>query len=134
MPIVESLFAALPRDPRLWAQVADQATSAAPAWLWRDGAGMLWANAVGAAIFGSEPGACSARLFEPNHPAALDIARLAATLPPTGQARLERLRASAEASVARSRVCAGAPQRTRARPFLLSPRSRSGRHFPCMSG
>jgi signal transduction histidine kinase len=93
MPIVESLFAALPRDPRLWAQVADHATSAAPAWLWRaDGAGMLWANAVGAAIFGSEPGACSARLFEPNHPAALDIARLAATLPPTGQTRLERLR------------------------------------------
>jgi signal transduction histidine kinase/PAS domain-containing protein len=93
MPIVESLFAALPRDPRLWAQVADHATSAAPAWLWRaDGAGMLWANAVGAAIFGIEPAASSARAFEPNHPAALEIARLAATLPPTGQTRLERLR------------------------------------------
>ena len=35
MQIVESMFAALPRDPRLWAQVADHATSAAPAWLWR---------------------------------------------------------------------------------------------------
>jgi signal transduction histidine kinase len=93
MPIVESLFGALPRDPRLWAQVADHATSAAPAWLWRaDGTGLLWANAVGAAIFGSEPAVCSARLFEPNHPAALDISRLAATLPPTGQTRLERLR------------------------------------------
>ena len=35
MPIVESTFAALPRDPRLEVQVADHATSAAPAWLWR---------------------------------------------------------------------------------------------------
>ena len=93
MPIVESLFAALPRDPRLWAQVADHATSAAPAWLWRaDGSGLLWANAVGAAIFGTAPAACGARLFEPNHPAGLEIARLGATLPPSGQTRLERLR------------------------------------------
>ena len=93
MPIVESMFAALPRDPRLWAQVADHATSAAPAWLWRaDGTGILWANAAGAAIFSVEPALSSTRLFDPNHPAALEIARLAATLPPSPQARLERLR------------------------------------------
>ncbi|MGA8654326.1 MAG: hypothetical protein WB677_27545, partial [Xanthobacteraceae bacterium] len=90
MPIVESTFAALPRDPRLGAQLADHATSAAPAWLWSaDGSRMLWANAVGAAIFGgAHPSECAARRFEPKHPAAAEIVRLAATLPPTGQPRL----------------------------------------------
>jgi signal transduction histidine kinase len=93
MPIVESTFAALPRDPRLEAQVAGHATSAAPAWLWSaDGSRILWANAVGAAIFAVEPAACGARRFEPKHPAAVEIVRLAATLPPAGQMRLERLR------------------------------------------
>jgi signal transduction histidine kinase len=92
MPIVESTFA-LPRDPRLEAQVADHATSAAPAWLWSaEGSQILWANAVGAAIFGADPGACTARRFDPKHPAAVEIVRLAATLPRSGQARLERLR------------------------------------------
>lgn len=93
MPIVESTFAALPRDLRLEAQVADHATSAAPAWLWSaDGSRILWANAVGAAIFGAEPAACSARRFDAKHPAVVEIVRLAATLPPAGHMRLERLR------------------------------------------
>jgi signal transduction histidine kinase len=93
MPILESTFAALPRDPRLEAQVADHATSAAPAWLWSaDGSQIVWANAVGAAIFGAEPAACAERRFESKHPAAVEIVRLAATLPPPGQMRLERLR------------------------------------------
>jgi signal transduction histidine kinase len=93
MPIVESTFAALPRDPRLAAFVADHATGAAPAWVWSaDGSRILWANAVGAAIFGGEPASCSARRFDSKHPAAAEIVRLAATLPATGQQRLERLR------------------------------------------
>src|ERR1700734_3192910 len=93
MPILESTFAALPRDPRLEVQVADHATSAAPAWLWSaDGSQILWANAIGAAIFGAEPAACSARRFDSKHPAAVEIMRLAETLPPPGQMRLERLR------------------------------------------
>ena len=93
MPIVESTFAALPRDPRLEVQVADHATSAAPAWLWSaDGSQILWANAIGAAIFGAQPAACSARRFDSKHPAAVEIMRLAETLPPPGQMRLERLR------------------------------------------
>ena len=50
MPIVESELALL-RHPRL----AALATSAWPAWLWSaDGSRMLWANAVGAAIFGAQ--------------------------------------------------------------------------------
>ena len=93
MPIVESTFAALPRDPQLETQIADHATSAAPAWLWSaDGSQILWANAVGAAIFGAEPAACSARQFDSKHPAAAEIMRLAETLPPPGHMRLERLR------------------------------------------
>src|ERR1700722_9566095 len=93
MPIVESTFAALPRDPRLAALVADHATSPTPAWVWSaDGSRILWANAVGAAIFGIEPGSSSARRFDGKHPAAVEIVRLAATLPAAGQQRLERLR------------------------------------------
>jgi signal transduction histidine kinase len=94
MPIVESMLQALPRDPRLETRLADHATSAAPAWLWRaDGSRILWANAVGAAAFGAaSAGDAASRRFDLKHPAAGEIARLAATLPPTGQARLERLR------------------------------------------
>ncbi len=57
MPIVDSELAPL-RDPRL----AALATSAWPVWLWNaDGSRVLWANAVGAAIFG----AASVRRFRP---------------------------------------------------------------------
>jgi signal transduction histidine kinase len=94
MSLFESTLAALPRDPRLENQLADQATSAAPAWLWSaDGPRILWANAVGAAIFGAaNAGECAARPVDPTRPAATEIARLAATLPPAGHMRLERLR------------------------------------------
>jgi PAS domain-containing protein len=94
MPIVESTLAALPRDPRQDTQLADYATSAAPAWLWSaDGLRVLWANAVGAAIFGAANSAdCVARVFDIKHPATAEIARLATTLPAAGQPRLERLR------------------------------------------
>jgi signal transduction histidine kinase len=93
MPIVESEF--VPScDPRLAVQLADHATSPSPAWLWSaDGSQILWTNAVGAAMFAAaDTRKCKARRFEAAHAAALEIARLAATLPATGQARLERLR------------------------------------------
>ena len=48
-------------------------------------------NVAGAVISGLEPAASSARRFEPNHSAALDVTRLAATLPTSPQARPERL-------------------------------------------
>jgi len=93
MSIVELAFAPS-SDPRLAAQLADHATAASPVWLWSaDGSHIVWANAVGAAVFGAvDTRECAARFFEPKHPAALEIARLAATLPESGQARLERLR------------------------------------------
>jgi len=94
MPTVESERAAAPPDPRLVPQFADHATSATPAWLWSaDGSRILWANAVGAAIFAAAGARdYAARRFDPRQPPAAEIARLAVTLPPAGQARLERLR------------------------------------------
>ena len=106
MSIVKSEFAQS-RDPRLAAQLVDHATSASPAWLWSaDGSRILWANAVGAAIFGAgSASACTARRFDAKQPAAGEIIRLAGTLPSTGQARLERLRGFG-ASFGRTLTCA----------------------------
>jgi signal transduction histidine kinase len=93
MSIVESAFARS-SDPRLAAQLADHATSSSPVWLWSgDGSHVVWTNAAGAAVFGAaDTRDCAALRFEAKHPAAHEIARLAATLPATGEARLERLR------------------------------------------
>jgi signal transduction histidine kinase len=87
MPIVESEFA--PRsDPRLAARLAEAATSRWPVWLWSsDGSRILWANAVGIAIFGATP-----RRFDSKSAVGAQIIRLAATLPSAGPSRLERLR------------------------------------------
>ncbi len=77
-------------DPRL----AAHALSPEPAWLWAtDASRILWANPTGASIFdGETPGALAELRFEPQHPAAIQIARLAGTLPHGGTPRLERLR------------------------------------------
>ena len=77
-------------DPRL----AAHALAPEPAWLWSpDASRILWANPVGAAIFdGATPAALADLRFAPEHPAAMQIARLAGTLPESGTPRLERLR------------------------------------------
>jgi signal transduction histidine kinase len=78
------------RHPRL----ASLATREWPAWLWAaDGSRILWANAVGAAIFGAATiNACAKRRFSAADPVAAQVIRLAPTLPSNGQERLERLR------------------------------------------
>jgi signal transduction histidine kinase len=93
MPLVESVLAPL-RDSQLAAKLAAQATSPSPAWLWStDGSRIVWANAVGAAVFGAaDAGECERRRFGAKDAAAAQIVRLAATLPTSGQPRLERLR------------------------------------------
>ena len=93
MPLVESVLAPL-RDPQLAAKLAAHATGPAPAWLWStDGSRIIWANAVGAAIFGAtDAGECQERRFGAKNATAAQIVRLAATLPTSGQPRLERLR------------------------------------------
>src|SRR5580704_12943852 len=89
MPTVDPEFAPL-RDPRL----AALATGAWPVWLWStDGSRLLWANAVGAAIFGAvSVGALGQRRFKSSDIAAAQVIRLGATLPSRAQERLERLR------------------------------------------
>src|ERR1700692_2256511 len=77
-------------DPRL----AVHATSALPAWLWSvDGTRILWANPVGAKLFGAANSASLAgRLFGPADAHRRQVAQLAGRLLPTGAVRLERLR------------------------------------------
>jgi PAS domain S-box-containing protein len=77
-------------DPRL----AAHATSALPAWLWStDGSRVLWANPVGARMFGAANSPELARkTFGPADAQRRQIAQLAGRLPPTGTIRLERLR------------------------------------------
>ncbi|MFL5041212.1 MAG: histidine kinase dimerization/phospho-acceptor domain-containing protein [Xanthobacteraceae bacterium] len=86
----ETEHLAFVREPRL----AALATAPLPAWVWSVGSGRLvWANAVGAAIFGAPTvSALTERRFDADHPAALQVARLAISLPPPGRPRLERLR------------------------------------------
>src|SRR5689334_23175886 len=82
---------ALMRDPRL----AELITAATPAWLWaEDASRIVWANAVGAAMFGAPTlRALVEKSFDPRkHPAAAQVARLASALPADAPPRLERLR------------------------------------------
>lgn len=84
-----SLLAYL-RDPKL----AAHATSALPVWLWSvDATEVLWVNPAAAAIFDvPSPAALAGYTIDPKGSAALQIARIAGTLPQGGAVRLERLR------------------------------------------
>ena len=75
-------------------RLAPLATSALPAWLWStDATRIIWANPIGAAIFGAPTSAeIGARSFDPGELAAAQIASIAATLPPGTPPRLECLR------------------------------------------
>ena len=77
-------------DPRL----AVHATSAAPAWLWSiDGSRVLWANPVGARLFGAANGSALAKkTYGPADAHRRQVAQLAGRLPPAGAIRMERLR------------------------------------------
>src|SRR5277367_731897 len=79
-----------PEDPRL----AVHATSPLPAWLWSaDGTRLLWANPVGARLFGAANNArLAGKIFGPADPHRRQVAQLAHRLPPDGAVRLERLR------------------------------------------
>ncbi len=77
-------------DPRL----AVHATSPLPAWLWSiDGTRVLWANPVGARLFGAAHAtALAEKTFGPADSHRRQIIRLAGRLPANGAIRLERLR------------------------------------------
>lgn len=76
-------------DPRL----AIHAVSALPAWLWSvDGTRVLWANPVGARVFGvATAAALAAKSFGPADQHRRQVVQLAKRLP-AGATRLERLR------------------------------------------
>jgi PAS domain S-box-containing protein len=78
------------RDPRL----TTHATSALPAWLWSsDATRVLWANPTAAAIFDAPSSmAIAGYIIDPKGTAALQVARLAGSLPHGASPRLERLR------------------------------------------
>lgn len=78
------------RDPRL----AALATSGLPAWVWSlNGAHILWANTIGARLFGERNAAAlSEKTIGPADPHRRQAAQLAARLSTTGAPRLERLR------------------------------------------
>ncbi len=78
------------RDPRL----AVHAASTKPAWLWSsDGTRILWANAVGAQIFGARNAtALAIKNFGPADQHRRQVIQLSTRLPPDGAMRLERLR------------------------------------------
>src|SRR5262245_55974970 len=89
MSELSSLLAYL-RDQRL----TSHATSPVPAWLWSvDATRVLWVNPTAAAVFAvASPAALTGHIIDPKGAAALQIARLAGTLPQGGAPRLERLR------------------------------------------
>src|ERR1700693_910961 len=76
------------------ARLAVHATSALPAWLWSsDGTRVLWANPVGARLFGAANAAdLTKKKFGPADPQRRQIAQLGGRLSPNGAVRLERLR------------------------------------------
>src|ERR1700738_1536058 len=75
-------------------RLAVPASSSLPAWLWStDGTRILWANPVGARVFGAPNGATlTERIFGPADPHRRQVARLAGRLSRNGAIRLERLR------------------------------------------
>jgi len=75
-------------------QLSVHATSALPVWLWAsDGTRILWANPVGARVFGAANGAGLAnRTFGAADAHRRQVAQLAGRLPANGPIRLERLR------------------------------------------
>ncbi|QOZ28693.1 PAS domain-containing protein [Bradyrhizobium sp. CCBAU 51753] len=75
------------------ARLADHAASGLPAWLWSaDGARILWANPVGAQVFGAANATeLAKRAFGPADPHRRQVARLGRTLAAGGAVRLERL-------------------------------------------
>jgi PAS domain S-box-containing protein len=94
---------ALVRDPRLSPHV----TSPVPAWLCSiEPARVVWTNAAGAVLHrSSSPAAVVPRPISPRDPLAIDLARLGASLPDSGAARLERIR-GLSAGIGRPTVCA----------------------------
>src|SRR6202012_511934 len=75
-------------------RLAMHATSPLPAWLWSvDGSRGLWANPVGARLFGAANSeALAKKIFGPADPHRRQVVQLPSRLPAAGAIRLQRLR------------------------------------------
>jgi signal transduction histidine kinase/PAS domain-containing protein len=114
-------------------RLAATAMSASPAWLWSiDATRLLWANPSGAAIFDAPAsaaigaGTCGSR-----GPAAVQVARLAATLRPDGATLIEQLRglgAGVGGVLTCACSCITLPDHTRA--ILVAATERAGDDLP----
>jgi PAS domain S-box-containing protein len=116
-------------DPRL----AVHATSALPAWLWSiDGTRVLWANPVGASLFGAANSAVLAkRIFGPADQHRRQVAQLVGRLPPSGAIRLERLRGfGARLGTLVTCGCARLDFADGSHGILVAAAERSGRTMP----
>jgi signal transduction histidine kinase len=114
-------------------RLASTAMSALPAWLWSiDATRLLWANPTGAAIFDAPTSAAiRASSSGSRGPAAIQVARLAATLRPDGATRFERL-SGLGAGIGDALTCACScitlPDHTRA--ILVAATERAGDDLP----
>lgn len=116
-------------DPRL----AVHATSPLPAWLWSiDGARVLWANPVGAKLFGAAHAAALAeKTFGPADSHRRQVAHLARRLPGGGAIRLERLRGfGARLGTLMTCACARLEFADGSQAVLVTAMSTAGRTMP----
>jgi signal transduction histidine kinase len=114
-------------------RLAATAMSALPAWLWSiDATRLLWANPVGAAIFDAPAAAAiSAGGSGSRGPAAIQVARLAATLRPDGATQFERLRGlGAGVGGVLTCACSCITLADHTRAILVTATERSGDDLP----
>jgi signal transduction histidine kinase len=114
-------------------RLAESAMSALPAWLWSiDATRLLWANPAGAAIFDAPTSAAiRASTFGSRGPAAIQVARLAATLPPDGAMRFEQLRGlGAGIGGVLTCACSCITLSDQTRAILVAATERAGNDFP----
>jgi signal transduction histidine kinase len=114
-------------------RLAESAMSALPAWLWSiDATRLLWANPAGAAIFDARTSAAiRASTFGSRGPAAIQLVRLAATLPPDGAMRFERLRGlGAGIGGVLTCACSCITLSDQTRAILVAATERAGNDFP----
>ena len=114
-------------------RLAESAMSALPAWLWSiDATRLPWANPAGAAIFNAPASAAiRASTFGSRGPAAIQVARLATTLPPDGAMHFERLRglgAGTDGLLTCACSCITLSDQTRA--ILVAATERADDNFP----
>ncbi|MCP3461120.1 PAS domain-containing protein [Bradyrhizobium sp. CCGUVB23] len=116
-------------DPRL----AVHATSPLPAWLWSiDGARVVWANPVGAKLFGAANATeLAKKTFGPADPHRRQVAQLGRRLAAGGAVRLERLRGfGASLGTLMTCACARLEFPDGSSSVLVAAMSSSGRVMP----